>query len=84
VVATTAVGAVAGGLLRSEQTGLVVAPRDPAALAGAIDRLLADPSLRSRLGEAARADVAAYTYDAMAAGVARALTLAGLSPTGHP
>jgi glycosyltransferase involved in cell wall biosynthesis len=80
VIATTAVGAVAGGLVRSEQTGLVVAPGDPAALASAVDRLLGDPDLRLRLGEAARAEVAAYTYDAMAAGVARALALAGLDP----
>jgi glycosyltransferase involved in cell wall biosynthesis len=37
---------------------LTVAPRDSAALAGAIKRLLADPDLRSRLGEAGRARVA--------------------------
>jgi glycosyltransferase involved in cell wall biosynthesis len=80
VVATTAVGAVAGGLLRDDVTGLVVAPRDPSALARAIERLLDQPRLRARLGDAARAEVAAYTYDAMAAGVARALALAGLEP----
>jgi glycosyltransferase involved in cell wall biosynthesis len=33
-------------------TGLVVPPRDPPALAAAINRLLADEALRSRLGEA--------------------------------
>jgi hypothetical protein len=37
---------------------LTVAPRDSAALAGAITRLLADPALRTRLGEAGRARVA--------------------------
>ena len=34
--------------------GLLVPPRDPAALRGALERLLADPELRSRLGAAAR------------------------------
>jgi rhamnosyl/mannosyltransferase len=35
-------------------TGLVVPPRDSAALAGAIKRLLADPDLRRQMGQAAR------------------------------
>jgi len=37
-----------------EETGLLVPPRDPVALAGAIERLAADPDLRRRLGRAAR------------------------------
>ncbi|MGI8714123.1 MAG: glycosyltransferase family 4 protein [Solirubrobacteraceae bacterium] len=78
MVATTAVGAVAGGLVRDGQTGLVVAPSDAAALAAAIERLLADRLLRERLGQAARAAVAPHTYEAMAAGVARALSAAGV------
>jgi len=36
------------------ETGLVVPPRDPAALVDAIRRLLADPELRRRLGERGR------------------------------
>ncbi len=76
VIATTAVGAVAGGLVRDGQTGIVVAPSDPAALAAAIHRLLADAALRDRLGAAARAAVSGYTYDAMAAGFAQALSTA--------
>ena len=39
---------------------------------------LADDALRARLGVAARAAVAPYTYEAMAAGVAAALAAAGL------
>ena len=35
-----------------EVTGLVVPPRDPAALAAALNRLTADPGLRARLGAA--------------------------------
>jgi glycosyltransferase involved in cell wall biosynthesis len=58
VIATDAVGAAAGGLVRDGQDGLVVAAGDATALAAAIDRLLQDASLRARLGEAARAAVA--------------------------
>jgi rhamnosyl/mannosyltransferase len=37
-----------------EQTGLTVPPQDPEALAAAITRLLDDPALRARYGQAAR------------------------------
>ena len=50
-----------GGLpeiVRDEATGLLVAPGDPVALAAALGRLAADPSLGPRLGTAAAADVA--------------------------
>jgi glycosyltransferase involved in cell wall biosynthesis len=39
-------------------TGLLVAPNDAGALAAAINRLLSDPRLRERMGEAGRARVA--------------------------
>jgi glycosyltransferase involved in cell wall biosynthesis len=49
-----------------EVTGVLVPPRDPAALAGAVLRLLADPAARVRLGDAARRRVASdFTLDAM-------------------
>ncbi len=83
VIASDAVGAVAGGLVRDGQTGLVVPAGRRAALARAIARLLADDELRVRLGEAARRAVSAYTYEAMAAGFDRALARAmSPSPTG--
>ena len=44
-------------LVRDEETGLVVPPRDPDALRAAIHRLLADAELRARLGAAAREHV---------------------------
>jgi glycosyltransferase involved in cell wall biosynthesis len=76
MIATTAVGAVAGGLVRDGDTGLVVAPGDAAALARALSRLLEDAQLRRRLGEHARAAVGAYTYDAMVEAFDRALQVA--------
>ena len=39
------------------ETGLLVPPRDPTALAAAIERLVADPELRRRMGTAGRARV---------------------------
>ncbi len=41
-----------------EFTGLIADPHDPAAVAGAVQRLIANPTLRSRLRSAARAWVA--------------------------
>jgi glycosyltransferase involved in cell wall biosynthesis len=79
VIATHAVGAVAGGLVRHERNGLVVAPGDAAALAAALRRLHDDPELRERLGAQAREDVAPYTYDAWAGGMVRALAAAGVA-----
>ena len=46
-----------GGLLDlvvDGETGIVVPPRDPAALRAALERLLADPDLRRKLGSAGR------------------------------
>jgi glycosyltransferase involved in cell wall biosynthesis len=78
VVASTAVGAAAGGLVRHDETGVVVPPGDATALAGALDRLLDDASLRARLGREAKAEVASYTYEAAADSFSRALAAAGL------
>ena len=42
--------------------GLVVDPHDTAALAGALDRLLADPALRDELGRAGKRAVADFSW----------------------
>jgi glycosyltransferase involved in cell wall biosynthesis len=42
-------------LVSDGETGLLVPPRDAAALRAAVERLLRDPELRERLGRAARA-----------------------------
>jgi glycosyltransferase involved in cell wall biosynthesis len=41
-------------IIEHERSGLLVPPRDPAALAAAIGRLIAEPGLRAALGAAAR------------------------------
>jgi glycosyltransferase involved in cell wall biosynthesis len=79
VLASTAVGAVAGGLVRHDETGWVVAPGDADALAGALAQLLGDAALRARLGDAARAAVAGHTPEAMARAFSRALGVARAS-----
>jgi glycosyltransferase involved in cell wall biosynthesis len=76
VIATTAVGAAAGGLVRDGETGVIVPPGDAQQLAAAITALLADDERRARLGAAARDAVAPYTYDAMLAAFDRALATA--------
>jgi glycosyltransferase involved in cell wall biosynthesis len=52
VVATSVGGLL--DLVVDGETGIVVPPRDPAALRTALERLLADPDLRRKLGSAGR------------------------------
>jgi glycosyltransferase involved in cell wall biosynthesis len=82
VIATTAVGAAAGGLVRHERNGLVVPAGDTTALAGALRLLRDDPALRARLGAAAAQDSAAHTFAAWAAGVSAALVSVGAGHEG--
>lgn len=56
-----------------ERTGLLVPPGDPAALAGAIARLHADPPLRARLAAAGQAHVAETFAGPVVAAQLRAL-----------
>jgi rhamnosyl/mannosyltransferase len=67
VVATDIPGSGLGWLQQHGMTGLQVAPRDAAALAAALCRLLDDPELRARFGAAGRARWAAsFTAETMA------------------
>jgi len=53
-------------LAEHDRTALLVPPRDPAALAAAIERLAGDEGLRRELGEAARKHcVEGYSYERM-------------------
>jgi glycosyltransferase involved in cell wall biosynthesis len=56
----TAVGGIPE-LVSGGETGLLVPPRDPQALAASINRLLADPPERERLAKAARERLEDYT-----------------------
>ena len=73
VIASDAVGAAAGGLVRDGVNGVVVPAGDPIALASAIERLARDTDLRKRLGAAGAQDVLAFNHDAWAEGFSRAL-----------
>jgi glycosyltransferase involved in cell wall biosynthesis len=79
VIASDAVGAAAGGLVRDRANGLVVPAGDSHALAGAIERLAGDHHLRAQLGAAGCHDVLAYDHDAWAEGFSRALASLGLA-----
>jgi glycosyltransferase involved in cell wall biosynthesis len=50
---------------RHGETGLAVPPRDPKALARAINALLADESLRERMGATGRARALEYSQENM-------------------
>jgi glycosyltransferase involved in cell wall biosynthesis len=68
VVATTG-GALPEVVGTDGETGLLVPPDDPGALAGAIGRLLDDPDLRARLGDAGRQRVLGrFTWEVTAQG----------------
>jgi glycosyltransferase involved in cell wall biosynthesis len=66
VVATDAVGAAVGGLVRDGENGYVVPERNPERLGDALRCLLADRDAAAQMGRQARVDAAAFNYDRMA------------------
>ena len=63
VVAADATGAC--DLVDEGETGFLVPPRDAAAYADAIARIVREPGLRQRLGDAGHAKAAGYRWDAI-------------------
>jgi glycosyltransferase involved in cell wall biosynthesis len=84
VIASDEVGAVAGGLVRDGETGLVVRAGDDRALAAAIARLSLDTELRGELGDAGRQAIRAYDHAAWARGFSEALASVGCSARAGP
>jgi glycosyltransferase involved in cell wall biosynthesis len=78
------IGAAVGGLLDTVVdgvTGLLVPPRDPAAIAAAVERLLASPDLRRAMGRRARDRVeASYTWESAALLTEEAYAAAARAP----
>ena len=74
---TAVIGAKAGGVpdaIVHGETGLLVEPSDPRGLAEALHQLLTQPSVRTRMGAAARARIQAQcTWDHVASGLMDAM-----------
>jgi glycosyltransferase involved in cell wall biosynthesis len=76
VIASDAVGAAAGGLVRDGETGFVVPERNSARLAMALARVLGDAALRQRLSRAARDTIGGWTQARMVDGFRAAVEFA--------
>ena len=71
-------------LIEHEVNGLLVPPRGPAALAGALERAIVDPSLRGRLAEAGRRVVTRrFSFEEGVARIAARLTAPSI-PAANP
>lgn len=79
VIASDAVGAAAGGLVRDGVTGTVVRAGDSADLARAMRALAEDSELRARYAQAGAQAVLEYSHDAWARGFSEALAAVGRS-----
>lgn len=83
-VVTTPVGGIPD-LITSGQTGLLVPPGDPAALAKALAALLDDPAHRAQLGNAARRLIAqSYTPEIALPHLTALYAACARSPNPHP
>lgn len=73
VVGSTAVGAVAGGLIRHGVSGLVFEENDHGALRDQLERLCTDQELRTSLARAGEAEARTYTEERACAGFRAAI-----------
>ena len=63
VIATEAVGAAAGGLIRNGYNGIIVQEQNSPELAAAMKRLISQPELRQRMSIDAKNSIQAWTYE---------------------
>jgi glycosyltransferase involved in cell wall biosynthesis len=68
-------------LLENGRSGLLVPEGDEAALSAALERLVADPALRARLGSHARERARAYAIDRVGERWVELLSGLGVPPT---
>jgi glycosyltransferase involved in cell wall biosynthesis len=86
VIGIPIVAGAAGGVaevVKSERSGLLVAPDAPAALADAIERVLDDPALRHRLVQGGFAEIRNSSLNASAGELRDLFTSIALDPTIH-
>jgi glycosyltransferase involved in cell wall biosynthesis len=83
VVGSTAVGAVAGGLIRHGVTGLVFRENDHAELRHRLQTLCSDPALRESLACAGELEARKYTEERASAGFRAAIESVS-RPTAQP
>ncbi len=73
IVATDAVGAAAGGLVRNGINGFVVPEKNSDALRGALGRILNDEALKNKMRANSKRTVAEYTVERKAEGFKEAI-----------
>jgi glycosyltransferase involved in cell wall biosynthesis len=73
VIATDAVGAAAGGLVRDRVTGLVVPERSSPRLEAALQEIIVNSQLRAEMSHNARMSVAAWDNERMVLGFRQAI-----------
>jgi glycosyltransferase involved in cell wall biosynthesis len=76
VVASDAVGAAAGGLIKNGENGFIVPEGDVAGLACSLQALLNDTELRERMGRDARFKISSWDNERMVAGFRQAVKYA--------
>ena len=73
VIASDAVGAAMGGLIKNDENGIIVPEKNPDALSEAIENILNDDNYQLKLSSEAKKTIQKWTYDKMAQGFINAV-----------